>query len=149
MIVAGSTPESSLRLEDRPSRARSPWVAIDVATDPVAHARLLRRAHERELVGGSPSCGQLRELVLDSWQRCLAAGVAPDQAGAPVRLSTDELEAARERSPLAPAIGAIHLTLSSFDEDARHIVAIGDAGANLLWVTGDREHVRARPRDAL
>jgi hypothetical protein len=24
-----------------------PWVAVDVATDPVAHSRLLRRAHER------------------------------------------------------------------------------------------------------
>lgn len=122
-----------------PSRAFSPWVAIDAAADPVAHARLLRRVHEREVLGGSPPRGQLREVVLDSWQRCLAAGVVPDQGGAPVTLSCAELEQARERSPLAPAIGAIHLTLSSFDEDARHIVAIGDGGANLLWVTGDRD----------
>jgi len=33
----------------------------------------------------------------------------------------------------------MHATLSSLDEDARHIVAIGDAAANLLWVTGDPE----------
>ena len=32
----------------------------------------------------------------------------------------------------------IHSKLSSLDEDARQIVAIADAEANLLWVTGDR-----------
>ena len=46
----------------------------------------------------------------------------PDPA--PVLLTEDELEVARERSPLAPAI------------EARHVVAIGDAEANLLWRSG-------------
>jgi hypothetical protein len=31
----------------------------------------------------------------------------------------------------------MHSKLSDLDADARHIVAIGDANANLLWVTGD------------
>ena len=122
-----------------PSHARCRWVAIDVATDPVEHARLLRREHERELVGAAQPSRHVRELVRDSWRRSLAAGVAPDQSGAPVRLMAAELEQAREGSPLAPATGVIHLTLSSFDEDARHIVAIADATANLLWVSGDRD----------
>ena len=120
------------------SISRNPWVAIDVTTDPVAHARLLRRVHERELAGGSEPSWQVRELVSDSWRRSLAAGVAPDQVGAPVRLTSAELEDARERSPLAPAIDVIHAALSGIDADARHIVAIGDARANLLWVSGDR-----------
>jgi hypothetical protein len=58
--------------------------------------------------------------------------------GAPVRLAGDGLERPRERSPPAPAIGVIRSTLSSLHEDARHIVAIGDARANLLWASGDR-----------
>ena len=72
-----------------------------------------------------------------SWQRSLAAGVVPDSPGAPVRFGPDELAAAREDSPLAPTVEAIFSTLSSLDDDAHHVVAIGDAEANLLWVTGE------------
>ena len=117
--------------------APNPWVAIDVSTDPVAHARLLGRVHERELVDESTPSSHVRELVLNSWRRSLAAGVAPDQVGAPLRLTGSELEEARARSPLAPVIDVIRSTVSSLDGDARHIVAIGDASANLLWVSGD------------
>lgn len=119
-----------------PGCARNPWLAMDVSTDPVARARLLRRVHERALDDDSPRSG-LRELVVQSWRRSLAAGVRPDAPGAPVSLGPDELAAARERSPLAPAMGAIQSTLGSIEEDAEHVVAIADGHANLLWVTGD------------
>jgi GAF domain len=119
--------------------AFNPWVAMDVTTDPVARARRLRRAHERELGGGAASSTDVRELVRNSWRRSLAAGVAPDQGGAPLRMTPSELERAQERSALGPAIAVIHSKLSSLDEDARHIVAIADSEANLLWVTGDRD----------
>ena len=117
----------------------NPWVAMDVMTDPVVRSRALRRIHERELAGEPARSSDVRDVVRDSWRRSLAAGIAPDQGGAPVRLTPTDLERARERSPLGPAIGAIHSKLSSLDEDARHIVAIGDSDANLLWVTGDRD----------
>jgi len=116
--------------------ALNPWVALDVTTDPVEHSRRLRREHEAGAADGRGST-RLRKLVRDSWQRSLDAGVAPDQAGAPVGLTSDELEEAREGSPLAPAVGAVRDLLSNLDKDARHIVAIGDADATLLWVTGD------------
>jgi hypothetical protein len=112
---------------------------MDVTTDPVARARLMRRAHEHELAGGAPSSSDVRELVRSSWRRSLAAGVAADQAGAPLRLTASDLGEARQNSPLAPVIGVIYSRLSSLDEDARHIVAIADADANLLWVTGERD----------
>ncbi|MGO9974701.1 MAG: GAF domain-containing protein [Solirubrobacteraceae bacterium] len=118
------------------SAAQHPWVALDVATDPVAHSRRLRHAHYGRLHGGRTGA-EMRKLILASWERSLAAGVAPDQTGAPVLLTEGELEGARERSPLAPAVGLIQSSLSILDRDARHIVAIGDAHANLLWVTGD------------
>ena len=88
------------------------WVAMDVTTDPLAHSRLLRRVHERELADELASSSHLRALVRNSWRRSLAAGIAPDQGGAPVRLTPSELEHAQERSPLAPAIGMIHSKLS-------------------------------------
>jgi hypothetical protein len=121
-----------------PVPACNPWVAMDVTTDPVVRSRTLRHVHEREFAGEARSPGDLRELVRSSWRRSLAAGVDPVQGGAPMRLGPSELEEARVRSPLQPAIGVIHSKLSSLDEDARHIVAIADADANLLWVTGDR-----------
>jgi len=117
----------------------NPWVAMDVTADPVVRSRMLRRVHERELRGHAASSSDVRELVRNSWRRSLAAGVAPDQGGAPLRLKAGDLECARERSRLGPAIGVIHSKLSTLDQDARHIVAIADAEANLLWVTGDRD----------
>jgi hypothetical protein len=112
---------------------------MDVTTDPVVRSRLLRRVHEREFAGEAGSSRDVRELVRESWRRSLAAGVSPDQGGAPLKLTSSELECAQERSPLGPVIGVIHSKLSSLDADARQIVAIADAEANLLWVTGDRE----------
>jgi hypothetical protein len=121
------------------SAASNPWVAMDVTTDPVVRSRLLRRVHEREFAGDAGSSRDVRELVRESWRRSLAAGVRPDQGGAPVRLTPSELERAQERSPLGSVIDIIHSRLSSLDADARQIVAIADAEANLLWVTGDRD----------
>jgi transcriptional regulator of acetoin/glycerol metabolism len=130
------TPPSST-VSPMSTLARNPWVAVDVATDPLAHARLLRRAHERGVGGEALSGEEVRTLVAASWRRSLAAGVAPDAPGAPVRLTGDELEAAREASGLAPAIETILQTLSIVDSAAQHVVAIGDAQANLLWIAGD------------
>ena len=82
------------------SAACNPWVAMDVTTDPVVRSRLLRRVHEREFAGDGGSSRDVRELVRESWRRSLAAGVRPDQGGAPVRLTPSELERAQEGSPL-------------------------------------------------
>jgi hypothetical protein len=95
--------------------------------------------HEREFAGEAGPSRDVRELVRESWRRSLAAGVRPDQGRAPLRLTPSELERAQECSPLGPVIGIIHSKLSSLDEAARQIVAVADAEANLLWVTGDRE----------
>ena len=119
----------------------NPWVALDVATDPVAHSRLLRRAHERGVTAADGGRSKMRDLVVQSWQRSLAAGVAPEAPGAPIRLERTDLEAARAASPLGPAIDAILGTLSGLNGDARNVVAIADADANLLWVAGDAETV--------
>jgi transcriptional regulator of acetoin/glycerol metabolism len=127
------------------ARLTNPWLALDVATDPVAHARRLRRAHERAVNSGEAG-RDFRALVADSWRRSIAAGVAPDAGGAPLLLRADELEAARENSPLALAVTAIAEALGDLDSDGGYMVAIADADATLLWVSGDpavRERARA------
>ncbi len=116
---------------------RNPWVAFDVATDPVAHSRRLSRAHEQGPGDSGDKPAEVRDLVVESWRRSLAAGVTPEAAGAPIRLDPADLETAREISPLAPAVDAVLGALTRLDNDARHVVAIGDANANLLWVTGN------------
>ena len=126
---------------------RNPWIAVDVSTDPLAHARALSRAHERGLDGGGLDVTrtrrsrrapfEVREIVLESWRRSLAAGVVPDARGSAVVLDEDDLEERRASSPLAPVVDTIFATLSSVDGDARHVVAIADAEANLLWIRGE------------
>ncbi|MGO9973191.1 MAG: hypothetical protein ACLP01_10340 [Solirubrobacteraceae bacterium] len=61
------------------------------------------------------SSSQLRRLIRASWERSLAAGVAPDQNGAPLRLVGSELEEARALSPFAPAAGLIQSVLATLD----------------------------------
>lgn len=124
------------------SMRRNPWLALDVATDPVALAVSLQRVHELSLTGASRPAG-IREVVAASWTRSLAAGVAPEAAGAPVVLTDGELEAARAASPLAPLIDTILLNLATLDANAPHVIAIGDPTANLLWVAGDAATVDA------
>ena len=131
---------------------RNAWLAIDVATDPVAHAVSLQRVHELSLTGSCRPAG-IREVVAASWTRSLAAGVVPEAAGAPVVLADTELDAARAASALAPLIDTILLSLASLaslaslDAGAPHVIAIGDSEANLLWVAGDGGHRRGRPGD--
>ncbi len=132
--------------EGEKTELRNPWVALDAFTNPVEHARVLSRAHERTISDGAAAHRAVRDLVLASWRRCLAAGVTPDAGGAAVVLSDDELHERRERSPLASATGAIFQCLSTLDGDVRHVVAVADAEANLLWVRGEWRAVELAQR---
>ena len=106
-------------------------------TDPIEHARSLSRAHARSVGNGAATHRGVRDLVLASWRRSLAAGVTPDADGPALVFGDDELQERRERSPLAGAIDAIFTSLSGLDSDVRHVVAVADADANLLWVRGE------------
>jgi hypothetical protein len=112
----------------------SPWVAVDLAADPVAQARLLRRAHDVVLSGcGTPPV--LRDVVVSSWSRCTAAGVDPDRP-APMMLGADEAAARFETHPLAAIAPLVRGLLGAVSAEARHLVAISDADGTLLWADG-------------
>jgi hypothetical protein len=112
----------------------SPWVAVDLAADTVARARLLRRAHEVVLSGcGTPEV--LRDVIVRSWERCRAAGVDPDRP-APQLLDADQAATRFEDHPLAGVTAAVRGLLESVSSEARHLVAVSDADGLLLWRDG-------------
>jgi hypothetical protein len=112
----------------------SPWVAVDLAADTVARARLLRRAHEVVLSGcGTPEI--LRDVIVRSWERCMAAGVDPDRPAQQV-LDADQAAARFETHPLTAVTAAVRGLLESVSSEARHLVAVSDADGLLLRSEG-------------
>jgi GAF domain-containing protein len=112
----------------------SPWVAVDLAADSVARARLLRRAHEVVLSGcGTPEV--LRDVIVRSWERCRAAGVDPERP-APQLLDPDEAAARFEDHPLSAVTAAALGLLESVSTEARHLVGVSNADGLLLWSEG-------------
>ncbi|MBO0767395.1 MAG: GAF domain-containing protein [Solirubrobacterales bacterium] len=91
--------------------------------------------------GASTQVRAVRDVITASWQRSLDAGVAADAEAAPLALSGDRLQRAREQSPLASAVEAVMDTLG--DMAAGHVVGISDADARLLWVLGEPSMVDA------
>jgi hypothetical protein len=111
-----------------------PWIAVDLAADRVAWARLLRRAHEVVLSGrGTPPV--LRDVIVRSWARCTDAGVDPDRP-APVVLDADETARRFAAHPLTAVIPLVRDLVDDASEDARHLVALSDADGVLLWAEG-------------
>ncbi len=112
----------------------SPWVGVDLATDQVAWARLVRRAHEVSLSGrGTPAV--LRDVIVRSWARCVEAGVDPERP-APRVLDQDETQQRLDAHPLAIVLPLLRELLAGVAHDARHLAVLGDAKGLLLWSEG-------------
>jgi GAF domain len=108
---------------------------MDLGADPVARARLLRRAHERVL-SGAPAPAIVREVVTRSWERCAQAGIDPDRHDPPVVLGPREAAMHWRDHPLAGCAPLVERLLCDFAYDARHIVVMSDADGCLLWSAG-------------
>jgi hypothetical protein len=111
-----------------------PWTGVDLAADPVAWARLLRRAYDVALSGrGTPPV--LRDVIVRSWARSVRAGVDPDRP-APRILDAGEAAERLAAHPLAAIVPLVRDLLEAVAIDARHLVALGDADGLLLWAQG-------------
>ncbi len=120
----------------------SPWLALDVGTDPAERSTVLRRAHESFVTSGRSS-EPLRDVVVDSWRRSAGADVDPDASLPPVSLLDDELADYRDEHPLAKTLPVVRDLLGGYADDGRHLLAISDAAGRLLWVEG-HQGVRRR-----
>ncbi len=119
----------------------SPWVGIDLGTDQVAWARLLRCAHEVTLSErGTPAV--LRDVVVRSWRRCIEARVDPER---PAQRVLDRLQTRQrlDSHPLAAVLPLIRELLVEVAQDARHLAVLGDDQGLLLWAEGHPSMVEA------
>jgi GAF domain-containing protein len=130
------------------------WLAIDVGTAPMLRAQELRFAWERfvDALGrsgddeeGDPD--DVREPIVESWRRSLAAGIDPTgHQLAPVVANEDETQMLWEEHPLARKSALIHECLVAIAEDADHLVVVTDANGVLLSVEGSAS-LRLRAAD--
>jgi hypothetical protein len=120
---------------------RNPWVGVDLAADQVAWARLLRCAHEVTLSGrGRPAV--VRDVIAQSWSRCLEAGVDPARP-APRMLGDDETRLRLDADPLATVVPLLRGLFAEVAQDARHLAVLGDVEGLLLWAEGHPSMVEA------
>ena len=116
-------------------------LALPPGADPVSRWRSTARAHEHFLDSATVD-GDVRPLVLDSWQRSAAFRVDPDRSGPPVVLVDDALETARSGHPLNQVMPVARRLLVDDTAEAGIVVVIGDAEGRILWAEGDRDLCR-------
>jgi hypothetical protein len=99
------------------------------------------RARERFLEAETNSnVSGVRAMVLASWQRSGSSQVRPDMDGAPVPLTDDNLQTARQEHILHSVLPLVHQLL--VEEGSDMLVAVGDVNGNALWVDGDSAVLR-------
>ncbi|WP_073385528.1 helix-turn-helix domain-containing protein [Jatrophihabitans endophyticus] len=96
--------------------------------------RALRSAHEQFLASGTAP--GVRDLVAASWRRSIAAGVDVDDPLPPITVADTELADYREAHPLARVFPLLYDVLGRAAEECDAVMAVGDAGGQLLWVCG-------------
>ena len=86
-------------------------------------------------VATAPASG-VRSLVAESWLRSSAAGVDPEAHLAPVVLEAADLADYRATHALSHVFPLLYDVLGRAAVDCDCVMAVGDAGGQLLWVTG-------------
>jgi transcriptional regulator of acetoin/glycerol metabolism len=101
----------------------------------VDDVRAVSAAHEAVLAGDLPGAN-VRDVVMDSWLRSVAAGVDADRNLAPVLLDTDDLADYRAEHPLSRVFPLLYDVLGRTVEECDSVLAIADVHGQLLWVCG-------------
>ena len=130
------------------------WLAIDAGTAPLLRAQELRFAWERfvDAISHEPDEGDgdpddVREPIVASWRRSLAAGIDPTgHQLAPVVADEDETQMLWQEHPLARTSTLIHACLAAIAEEADHLIVVTDAEGLLLMVEGS-PRLRLRAAD--
>lgn len=102
------------------------------------------RAAQEAVLAGDPPEAAVRDVVVDSWRRSVAAGLDAERTVAPTVLATDQLADYRAAHPLSPVFPLLYDVLGRAVEDCESVLAIADVHGRLLWVCGrPRELMRA------
>ncbi|MEO6702364.1 MAG: GAF domain-containing protein [Jatrophihabitantaceae bacterium] len=94
-------------------------------------------AAERDrFLAGTSASPDVRQLVAESWQRSVAAGLDPDAHLAPVVLADSDLHDYRAAHPLAQIFPLLYDVLGRAAEDCDCVMAVGDADGRRGRVSG-------------
>jgi hypothetical protein len=128
-------------------------VAVDAATIPAKRARELRDAWEDFVEGrhedddddaGTP---EVRQPILDSWQRSRDAGVDPSgRQAAPSIVEHGPADELWDEHPLASALPLIAHCMAEAAVEADHLLVVSGADGLLLHIRGDTR-LRSRAAD--
>ena len=116
--------------------------------DALEQARRLTELYD-EVLGGGRALGLPRPVVAESWERSLAASVDPELDAPPVMVPADLLESLREDHPLHAVLPILRQTLTTFADEASHIMIVTDAQGLILWREGAADVRRQADRIAL
>lgn len=112
-----------------------PEPAVAVGEDPRSYARLMSAVYDATMAGHRAPA-RPRDVIGQSWQRLIAAGLhdrTPDDA--PV-VETGGLEMLRRSSGLLDVLDEISHGLESLVADGDNILVVADAKGRVLWRTG-------------
>jgi hypothetical protein len=125
------------------------WLAVDAARAPTVRAQELRFAWERFLGEDDEGEGTVREPIVDSWKRSLAAGV--DWTGhrlAPVVTDEEQAHELYEAHPLGRHATLIQACLSAMADEMGYLIVVSDATGVLLSIEGSAS-VRMRAAEEM
>jgi hypothetical protein len=137
------------------SASPNPWLAVDSTTDNRSWALSLERAREhalrkgagRDQLDGDRRQPELRNVVLGSWRRSIAAGVDSEGGLAPQSVSPDDAFGRWETHPLACAAPLLRGLLDDVAADTKQMVLVCDVDGTLLWRAGDPHVLEAAAED--
>ncbi|WP_229117611.1 GAF domain-containing protein [Enemella evansiae] len=111
--------------------------AVAPGTDLSLRARELRVLHDAILSGLRPTkAPPVRELVVRSWRRVMATGLAADASNARDPLPLAEVERRRTASALTLVIDELRHVLTSVADASSYLMVVTDADGVVLWREG-------------
>ena len=114
--------------------ANVPEPAVALGEDPRSYARLMSAVYDATM-SGHRAPARPRDIIGDSWQRLMSAGVDPDNRTPPV-VESGAVEALRRASGLMAVLDEVSRGLESIVADGTNILVVADSHGRVLWRSG-------------
>lgn len=111
-----------------------PEPAVALGEDPRNYARLMSAVYDATMAGHRAPA-RPRDVIGESWQRLMSAGIDPDSRTQPV-VETSGLEALRRASGLVAVLDEVSRGLETIVADGTNILVVADAQGRVLWRSG-------------
>ncbi|MGC4932444.1 GAF domain-containing protein [Gordonia sp. DT30] len=109
--------------------------AVAVGEDPRRFAAVLHAVYDAAMAGTKPPA-RPRQVISESWDRVIGAGVDPDHGADPAGLDIAEIEMRRSQSGLHEILDELTRGLASVISDGDNILVVADAHGHVLWRSG-------------